>query len=234
MAITDKAIISTDKHWEGRSAEGWSNTYELDFIGGFPGATLAKEILEALVEAERFLHIDVVRYSGARMARYVAKTVYPVPDEDEPPYDPTNTIPYITNATGTRAIPAFDGVEPKDIILWVNRAGDYGIPGTIEFRGCLFDSQVQDTDGDWSLIDPLPMETLVTGFRAAMLAIEANYDCKFSLMGEPQTSATYQMVGKKKIKLTATYGPTYVIPITSMSVRGVRPDKATKRWYNRV
>lgn len=234
MGIDERGIISTDKHWLNRPETAWSNTYEFTaYTNGSVSPAQAAEILAALVLAERFMHLDVVQYTGARMARYVPKTVYPVPDSEEPPYDPTNTIPYITNATGSRTIPGFDGVEPKDTILWISRSGGYGRVGTWEGRGCLLDSELQDTDGDYTLVNRAAFETRLETFAASLVAIEQTYDIKFSLMGEPQISATYIMVGAKKIKTAATYGATYEIPISDWSVRGARADRAKKKWYNR-
>lgn len=235
MAIEGRGIISTDKHWLNRPETAWSNTYEFTVNGGgtITPAT-AKLVLADLVTAERLIHLDVVRYTGARMANYVPKVVYPIPDGQEPPYDPTNTIPYITSVSGGRAVPFGDGVEPKDVILWVNRAGDYGRVGTLEFRGVLPDSFVLDNDGDWTLTEPVQMQTLITAFAAALAVIEEQHGIKFVLMGEPQLTATYVMVGKKKIKTTATYGETYVIELNEYKVRGVRADSPKMRWHNRA
>lgn len=235
MAIGSKAIISTDKHWINRPETAWSNTYEIRTTEGEAITDeQAKLILAALVAAERLMHLAPVHFSGARMAKYVAKTIYPVPDENEPPYDPTNTVPYITDAYGARGVPGGDGVMPKDVIWWMNRAGSHGRVGTLEFRGCLPDGDVLDTDGDWTLVDPAIYADLATDFAAALLAIEVTYNVEFVLMGEPLVAATYVMVGKKKIMTTGVYGDTYEIPIKEYKSRGVRSDRAKKRWYNRV
>jgi hypothetical protein len=235
MTIEARGIISTDKHWLNRPETAWSNTYEFTIaLGGTMNPETAKLIMAALVLAERQLHLDVVQFTGARMANYVPKTVYPVPDEQEPPYDPTNTIPYLTSAVGSRDVPLGDGVEPKDVIWWVSRAGAYGRVGTLEIRGALPDGYVLDDDGDWTLTEPTVMETLLTAFAASLLAIEETYGIKFVLLGEPQISATYTMVGKKKIKTSAVYGNTYEIEVTSYSSRGVRPDRSRNKWFNRA
>lgn len=235
MAIGELAIISTDKHWLNRPETAWSNTYEVRWLNdGFPGGAVAKEMMRELLTAERFLHVSTVQFTGARMANYVPKTVYPVPNDQEPPYDPTNTIPLIWSNVGARTIPGGDGVEPKNTIWWVNRAGNFGRVGTWEGRGCLWDSQVLDIDGDYTLIDPEQMETLLEGFAAALLVIEEKYGCEFVLAGEPLISATYYEIGRKKYMLTGEYGDTYIIPIVEWAQRGVRSDRAKKKWYNRV
>lgn len=233
MAIEQDVIISTDKHWLNRPETAWSNTYEGIWSGGYPGAETARDLLSDLVIAESFIHLDVVKFSGARMAKYTPKTLYPMPDEQEPPYDPENTVPYITNATGVRAVGLPGTVMPKDTILWVNRAGHYGRVGTWEGRGVLRDDQVEDADGDYTLVGPEQLETIIEAFYAALLVMENKYAFKFMLMGEPLVSATYTMVGKKKIMTTGVYGPTYYIPIQAWTVRGARADHAKKKWYNR-
>lgn len=122
------------KAWRGRDiARAWSNTYEI--ISGGDNPTELVAVGDALVEAERILHLTDVNF-----LQYTISTWLP----DSHPYNPESFVTYTLDSLGDRGNDTGYNENALDynVCYMVHRNAVTGRSGRIFFRGVLMETDV--------------------------------------------------------------------------------------------
>jgi hypothetical protein len=228
MPLDNLMEFAIDKREADGNAEPWCNTYQADFQEILPTTTVCKAVLAALVEAERKLHLNVVRFTGGLAS--VFRPLTTVPDPNPQPQDPTDIVPYTSFLFGAR--PVF-GEQPmsRDHIMEVTRDVNFGRFGWLEFRGALLESEVRQSLGGMSEEDGFVLDGLVDTFNTDMKAIQTTHNLQWVKITQAQVSKVVTVVDNK-VKTTRVYGPPVIANVTDFFLKGVRLDQSNHRYFS--
>lgn len=134
--------VRTFKAWQTRDvALSWVNNYELSFDGSSEGLADSGAV-EAIVAAERAIHLPYVQFLQATVSTWVP---------DGKPYDPTTFVTVPLEGEGARLRP---GEEPMadTITFYMRRTVRTGRTGKMFYRGVLTEDDCTALrSGKWEL-----------------------------------------------------------------------------------
>jgi hypothetical protein len=142
--------IKIRKSFSGRSnRQRWSNLYHVESAITEISAPVLRQTIDAIVAAERSAHLDEVFFLDAFMRQRADNTFNA----------PANAfVRRILDGTGDRE--AVTPPLPLEIALAVSREAENGRAGTMLYRGCLMQSDVETgEDNSYRLTSPAPFTT---------------------------------------------------------------------------
>lgn len=228
MPLDQLMEFTTDKREADGNALPWVNTYQAEFEAAPPTAQTCKDILEQVINAERQLHLNVVRYTGGLANSFRPLTTVPNPNPQ--PQDPTDIVPYLSFLFGAR--PVF-GDQPmsRDHILEVARDVSFGRFGWLEFRGALKESEVRQSLGGMSEEDGFVLDGLVDTFNTAMTGIAGSEGFNWCKISQPVVS-TVRTIVNNKVRTTRVYGPPVVAYVDKFVLKGIRLDQSNHKYFS--
>lgn len=206
-------IIRVFKGWNTTLIErSWSNSYEI--LGGPASVDLLVPIAEALVIAEKKLHLAQVNFM-----QYTVSTWVP----DSHPYDPATFLTVPFHEIGERGGSAGEltGLD-YNVCLVVKRGATTGRSGRLFYRGCLLETDVRMGGDGRFIIDPADTGALQAAFTAYQAPL-ATY------LGSGET-AKLGLIGKVK----GAPGITTRRPVSALTLGGVTVNKRNHRYFDRM
>lgn len=194
----------------------WVNTYEFMSDDMAPTDANARAILDALISAERAIHLPGVNFFKATISTW---------QNDSALYNPMSFVSVPLNTVGVRSVTgeALDA----NVCFFVKKEVVGGRYGKLYYRGCLTEADVSPR-GDLSF-------GLTTG--SSINTGGAAWNAYLSDMNEVITGliagANFAIIGQVKGNSDNFPGPIYRRPVVGLTPAGVSIVDTNHRWYNR-
>jgi hypothetical protein len=218
-AIMADLSIRVFKSWNVvDEVNAWVNNYEI--IDGFgdldPAGTEARDLLNAIIAAERLIHLTGVQFFKATISTWV---------NDSAVYNPTSFVSVPLDVTGQRAA-AGDALD-ANVAYFVKKEVASGRSGKIFYRGCLTEADVQPRgDLSFALTATSTLATGGTAFSAYEQAMQPVMNSGFA-------GGYLGLIGQVK-GLSGNPGPVYKREVVDLTPAGVVVNRRNHKWFNRI